>query len=291
MARVFLLSGKNETPAGLVEPGCGEGKLASHILNWMERHQPELFGRTQYTGIEPSPARRAKAEQNNSRFKQTAIFKPTFDFPPSSIEGIVFSNEFFDALPFDRVIMREGKLYELRVGKNFDEVPVAATPKLKQYFTWLKSKPAEGCKAEAHLTSRDWTHRIARALVRGMALTFDYGHESRELYSDIRPEGTALCHYKHQTSRDFYTRVGKQDITAHINFTVLEKEAIQRGLISDPLTTQSRFLLDHGLDDMVRKVGESADPISRLKLTSAIKSLVHPEGMGGTFKVLVQRKS
>ena len=52
--------------------------------------------------------------------------------------------------------------------------------------------------------------------------------------------------------------------------------------------TEELILKFHNLiEEMQRTTG----PVERLKLSSDAKSLIHPEGMGGTFKILIQRKT
>lgn len=277
-------------PFHVVELGCGWGKLARQTLTWLSREAPDCWDVLAYTGVETSAKRRKACADETAGMEQKARFVPEFDFPDTSLNGVVFSNEFFDALPFHRVIHENGQLKELLVGENLSEIAAEPSKEVTDYFEWLGEKPAEGCKGEAHVLCRDWMKKIGRALNGGTVLTVDYGHEAPELFSDARPEGTALCHYRHQTHREFYARAGEQDLTAHVNFTTLSKEGLAWGLQPEKLSTQSQFCLEHGLVEMVKGMKSITDARAQLKASSAIKSLIHPEGMGGTFKILVQRK-
>jgi SAM-dependent MidA family methyltransferase len=60
-------------------------------------------------------------------------------------------------------------------------------------------------------------------------LTFDYGYEARDLYAPWRKTGTLLTFYRH-TSGDPYVRVGRQDITASVDFTTLARAGEETGL-------------------------------------------------------------
>lgn len=281
---------KNDKDFYIVELGCGSGKLAEKILSWLARNASECFGNLNYFGVEKSSARVRSCERLKSIFPDRAAFKTEFDFSENSITGIVFSNEFFDALPFHRVFNSNGRLQEIFIQQNFREILAEPTTAVQEYFDWLGVGPAEHCAGEVQLESRNYIRKIARALRKGTILTIDYGFEAAELYSETRPEGTAICHFRHRTNRSFYEHVGSQDITAHVNFTALIKEAKIWGVESLPLKTQSQFLLQNGMDEMLKAMQSSQDPRKRLKTSSAIKSLVHPEGMGGTFKALLQRK-
>ena len=282
---------RDEDEFAVVEPGCGRGRLARALLDWAAESVPSFYRKLRYVGIETSVLRRSASAEANAAHRERAEFRPDFDFADGSLRGAVLSNEFFDALPFRRVRNDGGRLREIFVDADLKEIELDPAPETRDYFRWLGQKPAEGCKGEAHLACREWMRRIGRSLAPGSAVvTVDYGYLAGELYADLRPEGTALCHFRHGTNREFYRRVGEQDITAHVNFTALIEEGKAWKLKPQPLQTQSSFLLDHGLGSLVESVNKAADPRERLKASAAARSLIHPEGMGGTFKVLVQRK-
>ncbi|MBI3012729.1 MAG: SAM-dependent methyltransferase [Elusimicrobia bacterium] len=272
----------------LVELGCGNGKLAEQILIWLAENAQDCFQKLRYTGIERSEKRIQSCKRMETAFGNKVQLTPEFSFPTNSVTGIIFSNEFFDALPFERVLKKGNQLLEVFLDHSLRETLAPATENVKAYFQWLGSEPKEGCYGEAHLSSKEWMEKISAALGKGMVFTIDYGFESEELYSEFRTEGTALCHYRHQTNREFYKRLGLQDLTTHINFTTLIKSA-SKGIQNCPLITQSNLILDKFLNDLTEKVGNEKDPRKRLKLSAAIQSLIHPEGMGNTFKVLIQR--
>lgn len=293
MAR-FLLDEYRDSLKGVielrvVELGAGEGKLCRNIIQSFKESAPEIYKNFKYICVEKSPARRSACESMGEAFPGRVEIKEDFDFGPESFSGVVFSNEFFDALPFHRVLQDGGTLKEIRVGNGLKETTLPAVKELRDYFERLGEFPKDGARAEVPLWAVEWMGKIARAVKRGAVLSIDYGFEASEILSDIRPEGTALCHYRHSTNRDFYARVGEQDITSHVNFSALIKEGEKWGLTS-ALMTQSHFVLEHGFEKAVEKIEKIADPKPRMRLSSAVKSLVHPESMGGVFKVLLQKK-
>jgi len=281
---------KTEENFSIVELGAGWGKLASDIIEWLSANAPDCFNKLKYTCVESSGLRRKKCSELNAKFGNKVEIRQDFGFAERSISGIVLSNEFFDAIPFDRVVKQNGRLREVFIDDTLKEITLTPSKDISEYFDWLGHEPPEGCRGEAHPPLRSWMRKIAKALRKGTILSVDYGYVSQELYSDIRPEGTALCHFRHETNREFYKNIGLQDITAHINFTTLVKEAKTWGMESSPLRTQSEFLIDNGLAEMLDAIRSEIDPRKNLKASSAVKSLIHPEGMGGVFKVLVQRK-
>ena len=119
---------------------------------------------------------------------------------------------------------------------------------------------------------------------RGIAITIDYGHTAQDLYSADRSGGTLLCYYSQMTSEDPYTRIGQQDMTAHVDFTSLATVGEAHGLHVTGFTNQMSFLMGLGVEDMIANL-EPESPDFRAAI-----HLLRPDGMGSTFKVLVQHK-
>lgn len=279
-----------QEPFYIIELGCGNGKLARGILKELSKNSPELYQNLKFIGIERSKTRLEACENLKKEFGEKINFLSEFNFPDNSISGIIYSNEFFDALPIHRIYKKEGQLQEVVLGPSLRENLRPLSSHLQDYFSWLGGEPHEDCFGEAHLASREWIRKMARSMSKGLILTIDYGFKSEELYSEFRVDGTALCLFQNKTNRNFYERIGDQDMTAHINFSVLEKEAASFGFKSH-LITQSKFLLENGLEKMIEGAGApNLDDKEKLKRSLAIRSLIHPEGMGGTFKVLLQSK-
>jgi SAM-dependent MidA family methyltransferase len=280
---------RNEKEFRVIELGAGTGKLAKIILEKIEEESPECFSKIRYCGIETSPARKKVWERLHSVFHGKSEVRSHFNFQKKSIAGMIFSNEFFDALPVHRVKNENGALKEICINETFHEILAPLADGVGKYFDWLGAVPREGHTGEAHCASRIWMETLAQSLRKGSILTIDYGFPSQELYSDLRPEGTAVCHARHKIHNNFYGNPGTEDITAHVNFTTLMKAGEEHGLQNSKLETQSTFLTEHGLDEMVKAVEQAPSPYARMQTSLAVKSLIHPEGMGGTFKCLLQR--
>jgi SAM-dependent MidA family methyltransferase len=257
----------------VVEMGAGSGALAEQVL--------ETLPEARYCIVETSPA---LIEAQRARFGRRVTWAASLE-ELAPIRGIVISNELVDAFPVHRVRVREGRLRELYVGLEGDRlIEVEAdpsTPDLQAYFERLGLRPPEGAAAEVNLRARDWIRGVGRALARGAVLTVDYGAEAAELYRD-RPEGTLRGYWRHTITRDPFVRLGRQDMTSHVDFTSLAAAGREVGLEPEPLRTQRDFLLDLGFRDF-----ENADLPARLM--AGLLALIDPEGLGNA-KVLVQRK-
>jgi len=119
---------------------------------------------------------------------------------------------------------------------------------------------------------------------RGFVLTIDYGHTAQDLYGPARKDGTFLCYFQQQTNDDPFIRVGEQDMTTHVDFSSLASVGERHGLHVTGFTNQMSFLMGLGVEDMI----ETLEPES--PSFHAALHLLKPDGMGSTFKVLIQHK-
>ena len=104
-------------------------------------------------------------------------------------------------------------------------------------------------------------------------------------------KGTLLAYRNHRVSEDYYAVPGEQDLTALANFTALELWGRDGGLEPVGTIPQSRFLLALGRENEFADLYDPAqtEP-DRLRAQLGLSSLIHPEGMGETFRVMIQQK-
>ena len=164
-----------------------------------------------------------------------------------------------------------------------------STPRLAEYLRDLPVQHMEGYRTEVNLRALDWLSDAAQRLKRGWIVTIDYGYERHEYFAPHHRDGTLLCYHRHTKSANPYANVGEQDITAHVEFTSLIEHGRKLGLEPVLFTDQSHFLLQIGESEIAEIVGRTAGQISKER--AAIHQLIHPEVMGRTFKVLVQKKA
>ena len=181
---------------------------------------------------------------------------------------------------------RDGQLFEVYVTLEhgrFEEVSgPASTARVAKYFADLGFWPGDGCVAEVNLHAIDWMKTAAQSISKGFALTFDYGYEAKELYAPWRRDGTLMCFYRHNPSTDPFARIGKQDMTSHVDFTTLMREGEEHGLATAGFTTQSRFLSALGIGAGVDKVAkESPEALEEYyNRRRAVQELIDPAGLG-----------
>jgi SAM-dependent MidA family methyltransferase len=137
----------------------------------------------------------------------------------------------------------------------------------------------------------EWAKEAGVNLNRGFVVTIDYGFSAPELFMAERAEGTLLCHYRHTLNDDPFSRVGSQDITAHVDFTSVVRAGSQTGLALTGFTNQLSFLMGLGIgEELMEVTDDSAQSLKAITHNQSIKELIMPGGAGENFKVLVQHK-
>jgi SAM-dependent MidA family methyltransferase len=207
---------------------------------------------------------------------------------PDSVIGVIFSNEFFDALPVDAATFERGMFREQRVTFRDDAFYWHAAGPVREeaddYLRRYYPTPEEGRWYEVSLLALQWMDRIAAMLTNGYVLTIDYGYTRAE---SVRfPAGTLMSYHRHTAHEDIFIDPGARDITAHVNFTALEERGAELGLTRENFGTLAQMLLTAGESDQFATALAGRD---EARCRMQLKTLLF--GMGETFRVLLQRKS
>jgi SAM-dependent MidA family methyltransferase len=121
-----------------------------------------------------------------------------------------------------------------------------------------------------------------------LVLVIDYGHPAAELYGPDRREGRLRAYVRHTVHGDPYVHVGRQDLTAHVDLTAVERAAEVAGLDRLGTTSQAEFLAGLGIGDVLASAGLGPldGAAAYLELRAAVIRLIDPRAMGA-FKVMV----
>jgi SAM-dependent MidA family methyltransferase len=277
-------------PFTLREYGAGPGTLGLTIAETLAREHPAVLDALRYEPIELNPAHRRAIGERFAAAGRTEVLAASV---APRIVGCVIADEFIDAFPVHRVRGAAlGHIEESHVAWSDDrfvelwETP--STPELARYLERVGVTLEAGQTAEIDLAVAPWLDEVAGALERGYLLVMDYGHDAAELYSTRRFAGTLLGYRGHAVSDDPFVSVGRQDLTAHVDFTSLVALAVERGLQPLGRTTQARFLVDAGLERRLNDERERPDLSVEdyLALRSSIGRLLDPRQLGG-FGVLL----
>jgi SAM-dependent MidA family methyltransferase len=264
--------------------------IAQQIDAWYER-----LGRPRdFTVAELGAGRGETAHEIRSRLPHVRCLEiEKGGALPEHLTGVIFSNEFFDALPVRVVRHGGGGITECFVAAAGDRLAwVEGEPssaRLAEYVRRFAPSPAPGQILEIHLAALDWLERIARSLDRGYVLTVDYGYTSREIAEGGRfQQGSLMSYRRHTAQEDVLADPGGRDITAHVNFTALIEHGKSLGLHPRPLQTLARFLLSIGQADQFQSALAAAGGREAERNRMLLKTLLF--GMGESFQVLVQEK-
>jgi SAM-dependent MidA family methyltransferase len=282
-------------PFALVEAGAGTGRLAKQILDCARESLGEFYEAMRYVGVERSAVRRTAQMQNLEEHTASDRFCSREELPVEIPNGCIFSNELFDAFAVHRVQRANKELREVYVTLAQNEFREQLGPlssiAIGEYFNEQEITLREGQMAEVNLAACNWIEDAASRLDRGFVLTIDYGYEAQQLYDERHMRGTLLAYDRHRAGEDFYRAPGAQDLTAHVNFTALDLWGSRGGLIRTGFTSQTNFLLALGRhSNFVDLESAGASEHEKIAARSLFKTLIDPEGMGETFKVLIQQK-
>ena len=279
----------------IVEAGAGTGALAKHILDFAAVKFPDFYESLRYRAVEYSEPRRMVATAGLTRHTKAKRFESSGDLPAEISCGCIFSNEFFDALPVHRVLGDANGLRELYVEHSengfYEQPGPMSRPALALYFERHGITLLPDQQAEVNLKACRWIREAGTRLTTGYVLTIDYGYEAAELFDARHMRGTLLAYERHRASEKYFRAPGEQDLTSHVDFTAIDRAGQRGGLARTGFTSQSNFLLALARrSNFADLEGDGMNEQEQARARNIFKALVHPEGMGETFKILVQHK-
>ena len=272
-----------------IEIGAGRGLLARDVLDAARGIDAEFASRLDYVMVDRSAGMREAAA---GQVSEGAALPP--ERLPRAEAGCVLAVELFDALPVHRLRRRDGRLREVLVGVDgrggLEETEGDPAPEAAALAIRYGAAAGEGEEAEVCPAADAQIDAAARSIDRGFVLAVDYGDPAARLYGPSRPRGTLLAYHRHATNEEYLLRVGEQDLTAHVNFTQIEDRALGLGLVPLGFTTQDRFLIANGILRHFEDAGEDRGNVARARARLRAMQLIHPDGMGRVFKVLILSK-
>lgn len=271
----WLKTALRESPEvrDVIEIGAGSGALMRQIhreLGWWSRR------RLRWHIVETSPVLR---EQQTTALRGLPVTWWT-DLEPAlaAVAGraMLYHNELLDAFPC-RLLQWSGERWQ-EVWVAFskgqvvgEELRNAERPPEACCHDW---QPAIGQRIEVHSAVYDWLTRWTPHWKAGQMLTIDYGDVFPAVYHR-RPRGTLRGYFMQQRVEGpaLYQNIGRQDLTADINFTDYRRWTSQLGLRERLFVDQASFIQQQGV-----RPQQPAD-----------QQLLDPLGAGGAFKVVVHQ--
>jgi NADH dehydrogenase [ubiquinone] 1 alpha subcomplex assembly factor 7 len=275
LAQAWIDQGR-PAPFTLAELGPGRGTLMADALR-ATAIVPGFLAAARLWLVEASPALRTRQAATLAR--HAPRWADGADALPEAPLFLI-ANEFFDALPVRQFRRGPEGWHERMVtldaqgalafalgppGPVPDPPPTAALP-----GTVIERRPA----ARPVMTAL--AGRIARH--GGAALIVDYGAWGGT--------GDTLQAVRGHAPADPLAEPGLADLTAHVDFAALARDARAAGAAVAPLTPQGVFLERLGIADRARALAHGLTGAARAAHVAAHRRLTHPDGMGMLFQVL-----
>lgn len=256
-----------------VELGPGRGTLAKDVLRTAGKYgfNPKVHF------VEGSMALR--------RMQREAVPQVQFHHDLSTLPEdrplLIVANEFFDALPIHQLVRSANGWHERMVGLDGDELVFVAGDKPMDSIvpsSWRNA--SQGSTIETSPAAATIMAEIAQRLANqgGVALIIDYGP------TELRA-GSTLQALKNHKKVDPLAFPGEADITAHVDFEMLQEVAEKNGAEVMGLQMQGEWLrqlhIDTRLEALKRKSPAQAEVLQRQR-----DRLVEDDQMGVLFKVL-----
>ena len=251
----------------LIEMGPGEGTLAAAVL----RHLPwHIRWKTRLHLVETSVP---LMERQRKLLGKRATWHPSPGEALAACGGaaVIWSNELVDAFPVRLFQRTTDGWQEVTVDTGDGQIRESLLPRapLPESSAFL-DRHAIGQRVEVHESYHRYLENWMPSWKSGRLLTIDYGAENESLYHRRR-HGSLRAYLLHQRLEGaaIYQNIGRQDITADVNFTDLQ--AWSRPWVSEQkLTTLRDFMAAQG--------------------GTLPTALAEPDGAGDAFLTLDQKR-
>ena len=300
-------------PFLVVEAGAGRGRLAIDVLAaepacaralryvLVERSAELRGAQRDVLTVEPfedalGPSVRVDQDAPVPVVGMGPIVTALDDLPAVPLDGVVVANELLDNLPF-RVAERRGNAwYEVRVAVSDGELVESVVPasvELTADADLVVADAPDGARVPVPTVLARWLRACAGSLRRGRLVVIDYTASGSELVA--RGTGWLRTYRDHDRGASPLVAPGEQDITIDVPHEFLVHAAARAGLHLERDLTQSEWLVELGIDELVddarrnwdarAHVGDLEAMRHRSRVTEAA-ALVDPSGLGA-HRVLV----
>ena len=219
------------------------------------------------------------------------------------VEGCVLANEVLDTMPVHVFEVTGGGLAEVYVAVHKGQLAEQLGPPSDEAAAALAARAVpyleEGDRLEVRPVLEGWCRAAARTLRRGSLLVIDYGDIEPDLWLR-RPAGSLVTYRDERLGDDSLVSPGLADITAHVDFSHLQRAATAAGFTPEAPASQRDFLRSLGLAQAVqslrdeerdaRSEGRHQDALAALAERSRLEALAARGGLGDLL-VFVARTS
>jgi SAM-dependent MidA family methyltransferase len=251
--------------------------------------------------VEPSAQRQAQQRAKLEKFAGQTRWCDALSALPGPVTGILFSNELLDAMPVRRlgwdakaktwfewgVSLEAEQFCWKRISANAEELQAELECAGLTLTTEVLATLPDQFTVDHSAMAVDWWRQATRAVRSGKILTIDYGLTADELLRPERSGGTLRAYRHHHAHSNVLANPGEQDLTAHVNFTALQRIGESSGWRTEGLLAQEKFLMR-----IAQQTWDGASDFGEWTPTRLrqFQTLTHPEHLGRSFKVLIQAR-
>lgn len=280
----------------IIETGAGDGRFSLEVLTYLKQYHNQLFKQLSYCIIESSSAHRDIIREKLAEYdQQVEIYSSLQEYLDYfRMNGIIYSNELFDALPVHVVEKNDDGWNEIVVESDGEILTEKKRPITDpSLHDWLASYGPElepGFRTEINPDMKDWIDQALNASDQAVVMTVDYGYRNDELNHPQRREGSIRGYREHELIHNPLETPGDMDITSHIQWDAYDGILKAHGCSTIGHFRQDQFLLKAGIFRFLQEPKEINPFSDTFKLNRAIQSLVVPDGISGAFQVDIKSK-
>jgi len=261
----------------LVELGPGKGTLMNDILSTFDNIKdhnifinPLLFEKSNHL----------KTFQEKILLNHKCMWIKDFNDIPN-LPTYFIANEFFDALPINQIISKNGSWHERKINIKDDNLVFSSGNK-------LLNQPNEDPYPDGKILEESPETKIIIKFVidiilknGGSLVIIDYGQTNEKIINSNSIQGI-----KNHSVSSIFENLGTTDISSWVNFSDIINSLPKDINIQGPIT-QREYLINLGIKERFENLGKNKSSLIRRTLFADFERLVSNSYMGQAFKVMV----
>ena len=285
----FLQEAWAKDRADFCELGAGTGKFLNGWFTYATENFKNALNNFCYYAIESSPYHQQLLKK--LQFQVTILDNLSL-LPP--VNGVIFANEWLDALPVKVITRHEGTDCEVvvreRSGELYQDYKPIEDEKLKSFIKRNQLELKEGYKLEVPIILDSIFPMLSQKLEAGKLILIDYMYPVREWNTPPLKDGSLRGYRNHQLMKNVLKTPGEMDITFHLPIELVISAALENGFSLTESVRQDEFLINNGILEKL-KSHTIADPFHPVaKRNRAIQFLLSPGGISPYFHILIFEK-
>lgn len=267
----------------ILEFGAGNGKLAVDIISSMGDNLDNYY-------IIELSANLIAWQKETIMQKAPHLFHKVswLSDIPDNFNGVMLANEVLDAQPCDLISYHDGKVFARGVAYINNKFVYQDYPlDTSEYLPTTKVEQLDyhDYVTEIHSSNQMFVKTLADKLATGAILLIDYGVSESEYYHPQKVRGTLRGFFRQHVIDDVLIYPGLIDVTSSVNWSMIARTAIENSLDFIGYTNQGGFLINCGLDVIMRDLQQQLTEHEYLQISNQINKLISHNEMGELFKV------